>query len=46
MPHPIAVLAVEGAHQQDGDINFDAPHAQDNSTSIYKLLITNMSCNK
>jgi hypothetical protein len=30
MSHPIAVLAVEGAHQQDGDINFAAPHEQDN----------------
>jgi hypothetical protein len=30
MPHLIAVLAVDEAHQQDGDINFDAPHEQDN----------------
>jgi len=29
MPHPIAVLAVEDDHQQDGDFNFDAPHVQD-----------------
>jgi len=29
MPHPIAVLAVEDDHQQDGDFNFDAPHVHD-----------------
>jgi len=29
MTHPIAVLAIEDDHQQDGDFNFDAPHIQD-----------------
>ena len=29
MTHPIAVLAIEDDHQQDGDFNFDAPHVQD-----------------
>jgi len=29
MFHPFAVLTVEEAHPQDGDINFDGPHEQD-----------------
>jgi hypothetical protein len=46
MRHPFAALAVEEAHQQDGDINFDAPHEQHNFDLNLEAAATNMSCNK